>query len=203
MITRRDALAVVGLAAMGVAAPAFGHHGGETSADDLVLGDPAAPITIIEYASLTCPHCASFHNDTLSRIKERYIDAGKVRLIYRDFPFDSLAMRAAVVARCAGREQYFGILEALFRTQRSWAGAQKPFEALARVARLGGLKREEIDACLADKALTDAVLASRLNGAKECNVTSTPTFIINGEKVVGAQKYERFEEILDRMLEKP
>ncbi len=126
-----------------------------------------------------------------------------MRLIYRDFPLDSLAMRAAVVARCAGREQYFGFLEVLFRTQQSWAGARKPFEALARVARLGGLKREQIDACLADKALIDGILTSRLNGAKEFNVTSTPTFIINGEKVVGAQKYERFEEILDRMLEKP
>ncbi len=203
MITRRAALAVLGLAAMGVAAPVFGHHGGETSAEDLVLGDPAAPITIIEYASLTCPHCASFHNDTFSRIKRRYIDAGKVRLIYRDFPLDRLAIQAAAVARCAGREQYFGFLEVLFRTQESWAGAQNPFEALARVARLGGLKREEIDACLADKALIDSILTSRLNGAKEFNVTTTPTFIINGETVVGAQEYERFEEILDRMLEKP
>lgn len=203
-VTRRDVLAALGLATMGLATPAFAHHTGASPVtDDMVLGDPDAPIAIIEYASLTCPHCASFHNDTLPRIKAAYIDTGKASLVYRDFPFDQAALFGAAVARCAGRDRYFGFLEVLFRTQKSWAGAKDPVGALARVARLGGLEREVVDACVANQDLLDSIMASRLNGAEEFDITSTPTFIINGEKVVGAQPYELFERIFDRMLVKP
>ncbi|MFQ5958248.1 MAG: DsbA family protein [Alphaproteobacteria bacterium] len=204
MITRRDALAALaalGAVTVGRVAPAFAHHGGESvGADDMVLGEAGAPVTILEYSSLTCPHCANFHNDTLPRIKERYIDSGKARLVYRDFPFDRVGVLAAAVAHCAGRDKYFGFLEVLFRTQKSWARAEDPVEALARVSRLGGLKRDAIDVCIADQELLDRILASRLNGAKEFGINSTPTFIINGEKLVGAQPFERFEEILEGLL---
>ncbi len=200
LITRRDALTAIGVATFGLAAPEIAHGGETMGADDMVLGDADAPVTILEYSSLTCPHCARFHNETLPRIKERYIDTGKARLVYRDFPFDQTAVLAAAVAHCAGKKRYFGFLEVLFRTQKSWAESDNPLEALVRVSRLGGLKREAIEACIADQELLDRILASRLNGAREFNVNSTPTFIINGEKVVGAQPFERFEEILEGLL---
>ncbi len=203
VITRRDALGALGAALAGAAVPAFAHHGGEASpVAEMVLGAADAPVTIIEYSSLTCPHCASFHRDTLPRIKANYIDTGKARLVYRDFPFDQGALFAAAVARCAGPDRYFGFIEVLFRTQTTWAAAPDTVEALARIGRLGGMKRAAIDACVANQALLDSILASRVTGATEFNVTSTPTFIINGEKLVGAQPYERFEEILERMLAK-
>ena len=207
VITRRDTLAGLGVAGLGVAAlgitaRAFAHHGGSADTADMVLGDPHAPIEIIEYSSLTCPHCAKFHNETLPRLKAAYIDTGKARLVYRDFPFDRDALYAAAVARCAGRDKYFGFLEVLFRTQTSWARAGDVVAALARIGRLGGLKRQAIDICLDDQALLNGIMASRINGAKEFDISSTPTFIINGEKFEGAQPYERFAEIIERMLAK-
>ncbi|MFQ5784037.1 MAG: DsbA family protein [Alphaproteobacteria bacterium] len=201
MIIRRDALAVLGLAMAGLAMPALPLAAGETPGEgEMVLGVADAPVTIIEYASLTCPHCASFHSDTLPLIKERYIDTGKARLVFRDFPFDRPGLLAAAMARCAGPERFFGFLEVLFRSQKSWSRATKPTEALVRIGRLGGLSRETVDACFADKALLQSVLKSRLDGAKKFNINSTPSFIINGEKLVGAQPFERFEKILNRLL---
>ncbi len=203
MITRRRALAVLGFAASGLAAPGLAHHGGESPVvGDMVLGDPEAPIKIVEYASLTCPHCASFHADVLPQIKANYIDTGKARLVYRDFPLDRSALLAAAMARCAGRDRFFGFIDVLYRTQSSWSRADNPTEALARIGRLGGLKREEIDACLADEALLDRILSARIQGRREFDIRSTPTFIVNGEKIVGAESYERFKEVLDRMLPK-
>ena len=168
----------------------------------MVLGDPKAPIKIVEYASLTCSHCATFHNDVFPRIKADYIDTGKARLVYRDFPLDRVALQAAVIARCGGADGFFGFVEVLFRTQKSWARSNDPIDALARIGRLGGLKREAIDACLADKTLVDSILAVRLHGEKEFGIGSTPTFIINGEKVVGARSYEHFKDLFDRIAPK-
>ena len=206
MINRRYALAALGLATLGLAAPAavheaLAHHSGKSAGgDDMVLGDVNAPITIIEYSSLTCPHCAQFHTETLPAIKTNYIDTGKARLVFRDFPFDRAALLAAALARCAGPERYFGFVDALFRTQQSWARADDPASALARIGRLGGLERDAIETCLNDKAPIDRILASRVDGAETFGVESTPTFIINGEKIVGAQPYERFVEVFERLL---
>ncbi len=206
MIVVRRALAALALAAIwaaGSAAPGLAAHGGTNpGAADMLLGDPKAPIKIVEYSSLTCPHCAAFHNDVFPRIKADYIDAGKARLVYRDFPLDRVALQAAVIARCGGADGFFGFIEVLFRTQSSWARSNDPIDALARIGRLGGLKRETIDACLADKTLVDSILAVRLHGEKEFGIGSTPTFIINGEKVVGALSYEHFKDLFDRMAPK-
>lgn len=147
-----------------------------------VLGDPAAPVTLIEYASLTCPHCASFHADTLPDLKERYIDTGKVKLVYRDFPLDRTALAAAVLAHCAGESRYFAFLNAMFANQASWARAADPIAALKQLTRLGGLSDAEADACLADTGLQDAVLQMRLDGEREFDVNSTPTILVNGRK---------------------
>ncbi len=201
------ARAVAALAALvavaGMAVPGLAQQGKEPpDARDMVLGDLEAPIKIVEYASLTCPRCASFHNDVLPRLKADYIDTGKARLVYRDFPLDRVALQAATIARCAGDDRFFGFIEVLYGTQESWARSSTPIDALAGIVRVGGLKREAIDACLADKALVDGILAVRLRGDKEFGVRRTPTFVINGEKVVGALTYERFKDILDPMVPK-
>lgn len=203
MISRRDALALLASAPVAVAAPAFAYHvGAPHVGEEMILGDPVAPVTIIEYSSLTCPHCASFHKNTLAKIKERYIDSGEARLIYRDFPFDRAALLAAAMARCAGSARFFSFLDVLFRTQETWGRSQQPAEALAKVGRLGGLQPAAIDACFADQSLLDSILDSRLTGAQKFDISSTPTFIINGEKLIGAQPFERFAEVIDRMLSK-
>ena len=163
---------------VGTAGPALAQ-----GAADRVLGKTDAPITIIEYASLTCPHCAEFHNTVLPELKKQYVDTGKVKFIYRDFPLDQLALRAAMLARCAPEERYFAFVEVLFKNQQSWAAASDPMAALSRIGRLGGVPAEKIESCLNDKALADAVLESRMTGAKDFDVKSTPTILVNGKKV--------------------
>jgi protein-disulfide isomerase len=164
--------------------------------DERILGQPEAPITIIEYSSLTCPHCASFHKDTLPTIKKNWIEPGKARLVYRDFPLDGLALRAAALAQCVEGEAYFGFLEALFRGQSRWARAKDPTAALAQVARLAGIDQQTFDGCIANKDAMDRILKQKVDGTRAFNIESTPTFIINGRKVTGARKVQQFEEIL-------
>jgi len=164
--------------------------------DERILGQADAPITIIEYSSLTCPHCASFHKETLPTIKKNWIDPGKARLVYRDFPLDGLALRAAAVAQCIEGDAYFGFLDALFRGQARWARAKDPTAALAQVARLAGIDQQTFDGCIANKDAMDRILKQKVDGTRAFNIESTPTFIINGRKVTGARKVQQFEEIL-------
>lgn len=168
---------------------------------DRVLGDPNAPITIIEYSSLTCPHCASFHAETLGKLKEDYIDTGKVKLIYRDFPFDAVGLRAAMLARCSNPDRYFGFLDVLFKTQEKWSRDADPIGALRNMAKLAGVTEEEFDACMANTELQDGILARRIEAQQQFGVSSTPTFIINdgAERVVGARPIEEFRKILDKL----
>jgi protein-disulfide isomerase len=166
-----------------------------------VLGDPDAPVTIIEYASLTCPHCAQFHTEVLPKLKERYIAPGKVRLIYRDFPLDQTALAAAALAHCAGPERYFSMLDVLFQTQSNWARDDDPIAALKRLGKLGGLTEEKMTACLADEELTDGILRERLAGQNEHDIGSTPTFIIDGKAYPGSRDVEEFGELIDPLLD--
>jgi protein-disulfide isomerase len=168
--------------------------------DDMVMGSPDAPVTMIEYASLTCPHCAHFETETLPKLKSAYIDAGKVRLVYRDFPLDGLALRAAMLARCAGRDRYFAFLDELFANQDSWAHADDPMAGLARIAKLGGMDEATFEKCLSDEALSKEVAQSRFDAEKALDITSTPTFFINGEKHPGALPFEEFEAILNPLV---
>jgi len=161
-----------------------------------ILGRPEAPITIIEYSSLTCPHCASFHRDTLPTIKKNWIEPGKARLVYRDFPLDGLALRAAALASCVEGEAYFGFLDALFRGQARWSRAKDPTAALAQVARLAGIDQKTFDGCIADKEEMDRILKQKVEGTQAYDIESTPTFIINGRKVPGALPAQQFEKIL-------
>ena len=168
------------------------------SPDDRILGKADAPITIVEYASLTCPHCAAFARDTLPKIKAEWIDPGKAKLVFRDFPLDGSAVKASVLARCAPPEKFYGFIDVLFSSQESWARNPDPTPGLARIAKLGGMSEEQLNACMADNALQDRVLASRLTAEKEYKVESTPTFFINGTKLTGALPYEQFDEALKK-----
>jgi protein-disulfide isomerase len=164
------------------------------------LGDPQAPVTIIEYASLTCPHCAQFHTEVLPELKERYIVPGKVRLIYRDFPLDQRALTAAALAHCAGPDRYFSFLDVLFQTQASWAQADDHIAALKRLGKLGGLSEEQMDACLADQELTDGILRIRLEGQNQHDISSTPTLIIDGKTYAGARDIEELGAVIDPLV---
>src|SRR5580704_2379576 len=148
--------------------------------DDRILGKKDAPVTIIEYASLTCPHCAHFTTEVLPKIKEKWIDSGKVRLVLRDYPLDEPAMRAAMVARCAPPARFYAFIDTLFADQQQWALAKDYKAALARLALLGGMSKTQFDDCLANKAGEDKVLQSRLTATQQLGVSSTPTFFING-----------------------
>jgi len=173
------------------------------SSDDMAVGQANAPITIIEYASLTCPHCAHFEADIFPKIKSTYIDTGKVRFVYRDFPLDALALRAAMLAHCAGPERYFGFLQVLFQNQTDWDQAQDPDAALAGIAKIGGIGKAEFDRCLGNESLAQRIIKTRHDAEKSLNIESTPTFFINGKKVSGAQPFEAFEEIIKPMLPNP
>lgn len=177
---------------------------GESSAaelEDQALGDPNAPVTIIEYASLTCPHCAQFHEDVLPELKERYIAPGKVRLVFRDFPLDQRALAAASLAHCAGPERYFGFIDVLFETQESWGRADDYLAALKRLGKLGGLSDTEMDACFADEELTNRILQSRLDAQNKYEVSSTPSFIIDGKLYPGSRDIDEFSKLIDPLLD--
>lgn len=170
---------------------------------DRVLGDPNAPITIYDYSSLTCPHCAAFHTETLPELKEQYIDTGKAKLVYRDFPFDAVGLRAAMLARCSPPERYYGFLDVLFRSQQSWSRAQDPMQTLAQTGKLAGVSQQAFEACMANQELVDGILKRRLEAEQRFEINSTPSFVIVGgdqqEIVAGNQPLSRFAEILNRM----
>jgi len=169
---------------------------------DLWLGDDKAPVTLIEYASMTCPHCAHFQEVTFPEIKKRYIDTGKVRYILRDFPLDSLAGAAFVLARCAGKDdksKYYSLVDTLFRQQRQWA-VEKPIPPLLAIAKQAGFTEESFNACLSNQKAWDAMESVRQRAVKDFKVESTPTFFVNGTKVVGALTIEEFAKVIDSYL---
>ena len=166
--------------------------------DDRVLGNNNAPVTIVEYASLTCPHCAHFATEVLPKIKEQWIDTGKARLVMRDYPLDEPALRAAMVARCAPPTRFYPFIDTLFADQQQWVLAKDYKVALARMALLGGMSKTQFDACLGDKSGEDKVLQSRLAATQQLGVNSTPTFFINGVKFDGDPTVEAFAAALGR-----
>jgi protein-disulfide isomerase len=190
---------VAGLALL-IAAVMIG-RGARAEVGEVFLGDPNAPVTIIEYASLTCPHCAAFHKETLPGLKARYIDAGKVKLSFRDFPLDENAVRASMLAHCAGPERYYRFLDVFFAQQASWSGARDPVAALKQLAKLGGMSEEAATTCLADRSIEDAILRARLEGSEKHGVRSTPSFIIDGKLYAGNRTVDEFAEIIDPLLD--
>jgi len=167
---------------------------------DRVMGHADAPVTIEEFSSLTCPHCAAFHRETLPKIKKEYIETGKVKLIYRDFPLGALAMAAAMVARCGKPDRYFGFLEVLFRGQQSWATSEDPRKELGRVARFANIGKAEFEACLENEALLKGIQGLADDAETRFGIESTPTFLINGVKVAGPLPFEDFQTVIEEAL---
>jgi protein-disulfide isomerase len=165
--------------------------------DDRILGNPNAPITIIEYASMTCPHCAHFADDVLPELKKKWFDTGKVKLVLRDFPLDGEAVKASMIARCAPPDRFYAFIDTFFVDQDKWVPAPDIQAALTRLAVLGGMGKDQVDKCLADKKLEDRILNSRLVASKDLDVNSTPTFFINGTKFAGDPTVEAFSTTLD------
>jgi len=179
---------------------------GLPAASDLLphafLGRADAPVTIVEFSSLTCGHCGNFHRETLPKIKAAYIDTGKARLLYRDFPLDKLALVAAMLPHCAASDQYFGLLDVLFRTQEAWATSQDPLNELAKVVRLGGMSKEAFEACINNEKLFAAIQERSRSDQQRYGVDSTPTFAVNGVMVTGALPFDEFSKVIDDALKK-
>jgi len=159
---------------------------------DMSLGDEKAPVTIIEYASMTCPHCANFHETTFPELKKKYIDTGKVRFIFREFPLDQLAAAAFMLARCGGKERYFPMVETLFQQQRTWA-VQRPLQPLMAIGKQAGLSESGFNECLKNQQVLDGIEDVRKRAAEKLNVQSTPTFFVNGKQLRGAATLAEFE----------
>ena len=166
---------------------------------DKSMGKEDAPVTIVEYASMTCPHCAHFNDTTFPDLKKKYIDTGKVRYILREFPFDPRAEAGFMLARCAG-DNYFAMVDVLFRQQMQWAAGDNTKDALLQIARLAGFTQESFNACLTDQKLLDQVRAVQKRGADEFKVDSTPTFFINGKTYKGAMSIAEMSAIIDPLL---
>ncbi|MBC2884636.1 DsbA family protein [Ochrobactrum sp. CM-21-5] len=167
---------------------------------DMVYGKADAPVTIVEYASLTCPHCADFTLQTFPKIKEKYIDTGKARLIFREFPFDPRATAAFMLARCAPEDRYFPMIDVFFKQQQQWAVAEDGEAALLQIAKLAGFTQESFKACLTNQQLLDDVRATMERGSKDFGISATPTFFINGQKYAGALSVDEMSAIIDKLL---
>lgn len=168
--------------------------------EEMVVGEENAPVTIVEYASMTCPHCANFHTQVYPALKEKYINTGKARLIFREFPLDARAYAAAMLARCADKQFYFPMIDVLFKQQASWARAEDPRPQLLQIAKLAGFTQESFEACLKNQELLDNVNAVRTKAAEEFGVNGTPSFFINGEKYSGNNSVEAMSEAIDSLL---
>jgi len=165
-----------------------------------VLGDPDAPLTMIEYSSLICPHCASFHAKAYKPIVENYVDTGRMKFEMRDFPLDQYALRASAMARAIDGKPYFALIDMLFKQQSSWTRAENPIDALKKIGRLAGISAETADADMTNDALLDSSLNGRIAAQKTYDVNSTPTFVIGDEVIRGAEPYETFQKVIEGKL---
>jgi len=169
---------------------------------EMVLGDENAPVTMIEYASYTCPHCQRFHDTVFKDLKADYIDTGKVKFVYREVYFDRPGLWASIVARCGGPVRFFGISDMIYKGQSTWARQSDPSliaEELRKIGRTAGMNDEELDACLSDEAKASKLVEWYEANARKDNITSTPSFLINGEKH-GNMNYASFRELLDAQI---
>jgi protein-disulfide isomerase len=163
---------------------------------DLVLGKADAPVTIIEYASMTCPHCANFHKTTYPALKSKFIDTGKVKFIFREFPLDELAVAASMLARCAGGEKAIAMIDVLFASQDKWA-VRDPVPVLRQISKQAGFTEKTFDDCLKDQTLYNNIMAMRERGTKEYKVESTPTLFVNGKMLKGGATIEELEKAIE------
>lgn len=168
---------------------------------DVALGPAEAKVTIVEYASMTCGHCSKFHSENFPKVKEKYIDTGKVRFIMREFPLDNLAAAASMLARCAPGDKVYPMIDMLFKTQGQWAYVQgNPVPKLFEIAKQAGFTQESFDKCLTNQKLLDQINAQRSRAADQFGVSATPTFFINGKKLQGAPTIEAFDAMIEPLL---
>jgi protein-disulfide isomerase len=210
MITRREfAMSSAAVLVLG----AFGPLGGPALAqtisglelmakgalDDISMGSETAPVTIIEYASMTCPHCAAFEAQVFPKLKEKYIDTGKVRFILREFPLDGLAAAAFMLARCAGPDKYYPMVETLFAQQAKWA-VRNPLEPLLAIAKQAGFTQQSFEACINNKDQLNKVQQVRDRASQKFKVKATPTFFINGELHEGGMSIEDLDKAIEPFI---
>jgi protein-disulfide isomerase len=204
-----DRRVMLGLAAAGFAGPVFAQAGEVFKPEDLAVAGPLgdfalgrddAPVTIYEYASLTCGHCANFHAVGFKHLKEQYIDTGKVRFILREFPLDPLATAGFMLSHCAGGPRYHTMVDLLFQRQRDWIQTDKPVDALLSLVRQAGFSQESFRACLSNQQIYDGVNSVRQRGSEKFAITSTPTFFINGRKVTGSLSAKELDDLIQPLL---
>jgi protein-disulfide isomerase len=205
-------LAGAGLALSALPQSAFAQHRGpaEVPVDelmkkgdlpDLTLGSETAKITVVEYASMTCGHCMAFATKVFPDFKAKYIDTGKVRFVFREFPLDARAFAASMLARCAGPDKAFALVEALFHTQADWAFVKtNPTPKLFEIAKQAGFTQESFDKCLTDQKLLEQLTALKQRGEDVFGINATPTFFINGKRLQAAPTMEEFDKVLGPLL---
>ena len=215
IITRRaftSALSLTGLAALaglsplGLITSAFAQSATDVakpvSLPDMALGPADAKVTITEFASMTCPHCAAFNAETYPKIKSAYVDTGKVRYIFREFPLDIKAAAGSMLARCIANgdaPKYFAVTDMLFRQQNDWV-TKNTTETLARIGKQAGMSQQQVETCLKDQALLDKIAADQKYASDVLKVDSTPTFFINGDRIKGETSFEEFQKKIDPLL---
>jgi protein-disulfide isomerase len=215
IITRRAfnaALSLTGLAAIVGISPlklidsAFAQSAADVSKPvslpDMALGPKDAAVTVTEYASMTCPHCAAFTNEVFPKIKEAFIDTNKIRFVFREFPLDIKAAAGSMLARCIAKDdgaKYFAVTELLFKTQEDWV-MKDTAASLTRIGKQAGLSQEAVENCLKDQALLDKIAADQKYANEVLKVNSTPTFFINGDKVTGETSFEEFSKKITPLL---
>jgi protein-disulfide isomerase len=215
IITRRaftSALSLTGLAALAGLSPlhlitaASAQSADDVakpvSLPDMALGPADAKVTITEFASMTCPHCAAFNAETFPKIKATYIDTGKVRYIFREFPLDIKAAAGSMLARCIANgdaPKYFAVTDMLFRQQNDWV-VKNTTETLTRIGKQAGMSQQQVETCLKDQALLDKIAADQKYASDVLKVDSTPTFFINGDRIKGETSFEEFQKKIDPLL---
>jgi protein-disulfide isomerase len=215
IITRRaftTALSLTGLAALAGFSPlrlissAFAQSATDVakpqSLPDMALGPADAKVTITEYASMTCPHCAAFNEQVFPKIKAEFIDTGKVRYVFREFPLDIKAAAGSMLSRCIANgdaNKYFAVTDLLFKSQSDWV-MKNTTESLTRIGKQAGLSQQQVEDCLKDQALLDKIAADQKYASEVLKVDSTPTFFINGEKIKGETSIEEFEKKINPLL---
>jgi protein-disulfide isomerase len=170
---------------------------------DLALGPADAKVTVVEYASMTCGHCAQFTTDVWPKFKDKYVATNKVRYVFREFPLDNLAAAASMLARCTGNDKAFPLIEVLFEKQKDWAfGEGNPVPRLFEIAKQAGFTQESFDKCLTDQKLLDEITAGRTRASDVFGVSATPTFYVNGKKLDGTPTLEKLDQMIEPLLAK-
>jgi len=182
--------------------PSYSNSVLDINETDFVIGDKNAPVTIIEYASLSCSHCASFHNDTLETLKKEYVDKGKVRFVFRDFPFNYPALLGSMVLRCIPNDVRYDYMNALFQLQKSWVNKEntKTTQELYKIMQSGGMTKSEFDECISNTNIENEILQGLIAAQNEFKIQSTPSFIINGKLIEGNKSIKDFRQIIDKII---